>query len=248
MNMLLTFIFSTLCCIPQPAFLSSHWRPATGAALFSRSGTPDAGNENRCTQKHALTSEAAEQKNNQGGPMTRTQATPNATELEIIKDGGPIAVDSAPHGADLETGGGNIHVKSAQGFVKASTGGGNITIDALAGGLQATTGAGEVRVTITGSSGTQMGDVTISSSRGDITVVVPEGFSMLIDFKLAFTNSQNQYRIVSDFPLEQRTTSDWSSAEGTPRKYIYASGTINGGNNRIRIQTVNGSIHLQKGR
>jgi hypothetical protein len=68
---------------------------------------------------------------------------------------------------------------------------------------------------------------------------------MQLDLKLAFTNTENKYQIVSDAPLQERTTTDWSSDEGTPRKYIYANGNIGGGKNRIKLQTVNGNIYLR---
>jgi DUF4097 and DUF4098 domain-containing protein YvlB len=232
----LALVLLVLCCSPRPASSCSAFR-----ASSSPSSAAD-GSDTRGSQKPVRLN--AREKDD---IITRMQAQPNADVLEIIKDGGPINVESATNGADLQTGGGNIHVKSAQGFVKAGTGGGNITIDALNGGLEATTGAGQVNVTMVGAPDRQQHEVTICSSKGDITLVVPPGLPMRIDLKLAFTNTPNHYRIVSDFPLMQRTSADWSSAEGTPRKYIYATGNIGAGKALIKIQTVNGNIYLRKG-
>lgn len=167
--------------------------------------------------------------------------------VKISKGGGAINVDAAPDGAELMTGGGNIHVKSAKHFVEAMTGGGEIVIDAVDGSVQATTGSGNVSVTMVGNPNEGQRDVAIASSSGDVTLVVPAGLAMDFDLKLAYTNTRKQYRIVSDFALDQRSTDEWSSAEGTPRKYTYGTGKIGGGSHRIKIYTVNGNIYVKRG-
>jgi DUF4097 and DUF4098 domain-containing protein YvlB len=166
--------------------------------------------------------------------------------LRIRKAGGSIEIADAPEGADLETGGGRIHVGAARRFVRAQTGGGEIVIDSVDGWVQATTGAGDVRVTLTGGEGRR--DVTISSSAGDVTLVAPPDFSARFDLKLAYTKEDRPYRIDSDFAVEQRATDEWSTAEGTARKYVFGTGSVGGGRGLVKIQTVNGSIHVRKGR
>ncbi|MGH9968802.1 MAG: DUF4097 family beta strand repeat-containing protein [Pyrinomonadaceae bacterium] len=167
--------------------------------------------------------------------------------VKISKGGGAINVEEAPEGAELMTGGGKIHVRSAKHFVEATTGGGDIVIDAVDGSVQATTGAGNVSVTMIGNPNEGQRDVAISSSSGDVTLVVPAGLAMDFDLKLAYTNTRKPYRIVSDFALDQRSTAEWSSAEGTPRKYIYGTGKTGVGSHLIKIHTVNGSIYLKRG-
>lgn len=168
--------------------------------------------------------------------------------LKISKGGGRIDIADAPEGASLETGGGSIHVGSSRRFIMAQTGGGDIVVDAVDGWVQATTGAGKVSVTMTGDPEKGKRDVSISSGNGDVTLVVPERLSMDLDLKLAYTDAGGTYRIDSDFPVERRTTDEWSSAEGTARKYILGAGRVAGGRNRIKIHTVNGNIHLRKAR
>jgi hypothetical protein len=239
----LAIVFSALCYVHAAFyFSSSHGLSSTMARVFHVRSNPFTAEE---AGAPLLIRVRARQEHNKEGDMSQKQAQAGTDVLEIIKDGGRINVESAPYGADLETGGGNIHVKSAAGFVKAGTGGGNITIDSLDGGLHATTGAGQVHVTLAGDPNAEMHDVTISSSKGDITLVIPKGFSAQVDLKLAFTNTGNKYQIVSDFPLKERTTADWSSDEGTPRKYIYANGNTGSGKNRIKLQTINGNIYLR---
>lgn len=167
--------------------------------------------------------------------------------LKIRKAGGSVEVADAPEGADLETGGGRIHVGTARRFVRAQTGGGEIVIDSVDGWVQATTGAGDVRVTLTGG-GDGRRDVTISSSAGDVTLVAPPDLSARFDLKLAYTKADRPYRIDSDFAVERRAPDEWSTAEGTARKYVFGTGSVGGGRSLVKIQTVNGSIHVRKGR
>lgn len=167
--------------------------------------------------------------------------------LKIRKAGGAIDVAEAPEGADLETGGGRIHVGSARGFVRAQTGGGEIVIDSVEGWVQATTGAGNVSVTLTGG-GEGRRDVTISSAAGDVTLVAPPDLSARFDLKLAYTKEDRPYAIDSDFAVERRAPSEWSTVEGTARRYVFATGSVGGGRGLIKIQTVNGNIRVRKGR
>jgi DUF4097 and DUF4098 domain-containing protein YvlB len=168
--------------------------------------------------------------------------------LKISKAGGPIIVEDAPNGAILNTGGGKIHVKSARQYVKAYTGGGAIVIDAIDGSVKATTGAGNVSVTMVGKAGETERDVSISTASGDVTLVVPDGLNVEFDLRLAYTNNtKKEFRIESDFPLNQHESDEWSSAEGTPRKYIYGLGKIGAGRNLIKIRNINGNIYLKRG-
>lgn len=170
--------------------------------------------------------------------------------LKVSKAGGRIEVADAPEGADLETGGGNIRVGSARRFVRAQTGGGDIHIEAVDGRVEATTGTGSVSVTMTGDPGGEGArDVSIATGNGDVTLSVPPGLSMEFDLRVAYTRADRPHRIESDFQLERRAPPEWSSAEGTPRRYVYGAGRVGGGrHHRIRIQTLNGDIHIRKGR
>jgi hypothetical protein len=87
---------------------------------------------------------------------------------------------------------------------------------------------------------------------GDITLNVPAGLSMDVDIVLAYTDRSwhdgKGYVIDSDFDLREERTKEWDRREGTPRKYVYGTGSINGGKNKIRIETVNGNVYLKKGK
>ena len=86
---------------------------------------------------------------------------------------------------------------------------------------------------------------------GDVSLTVPEGLSMDIDIKLAYTRrSRQDFEIVSDFDIEIEETDDWERPRlvGTPKKYIYGKGVVAGGKNKIVLRTTNGDIYLRKER
>jgi len=172
---------------------------------------------------------------------------PADSEVRISKPGGRINCKHAPQGADVQTGGGAIHIGLAHGFVKASTGGGNIDIDAVDGWVEVATGGGNVNVTMIGDPDDGRRDVSISSGRGDIVLTLPADLSMDLDVRIAYTRQDRQYQIISDFELRQLPTSESSSEEITPKKYLSWAGNIAGGKNRVKVCTSNGNIHLKKG-
>lgn len=175
--------------------------------------------------------------------VTNRSGKGTGDEVHITTMGGAINVESAPAGASVKTMGGKIHIGSASRFVKATTMGGDITIDSVDGSVDATSMAGDINVTSVGE-----GNVTLVSMKGDITLVVPAGLSMEVDIQLAYTkNSPQNYKIISDFGIRQEETEQWEYDQGSPRRYIYGRGSIGGGRNKIRIETVNGNVYLKRG-
>lgn len=162
--------------------------------------------------------------------------------VQISTMGGAIEVDDAPEGADVHTMGGNIEIRDAQRFIRAKTMGGDIFIRSVDGWVEATTMGGDVDVTVIGTGG----DVTLVSMSGDVELEVPSGFGMDLDLEIAFTrNSRKTYRIDAPGGLQSTVTDDWDYGNGSPRKYIRMSGTVNGGGNVVKIRTVNGNITVR---
>ena len=175
--------------------------------------------------------------------VTNRSGKSTGDEVHISTMGGAINVESAPAGANVHTMGGRIHIGSAAKFVKAKTMGGAIKIDSVEGTVEATSMAGNIEVNLTGD-----GNVTLVSFKGDITLVVPAGLSMEVDIQLAYTQSSSQdFKITSDFDIRQERTEQWEYEHGSPRKYIYGRGSIGGGRNKIRIETINGNVYLKRG-
>ena len=61
------------------------------------------------------------------------------------------------------------------------------------------------------------------------------------------TREDKNHQIVSDFAMNQQSTDEWSSDEGTPRKYVVGTGSVGSGENKIHIRTVNGNIYIKRG-
>ena len=175
--------------------------------------------------------------------VTNRSGKSTGDEVHITTMGGAINVESAPAGASVHTMGGKIHIGSASKFIKAKTMGGDINIDSIDGWVEAISMAGDISVNSTGE-----GNITLISMKGDITLVVPAGLSMEIDIQLAYTkDSPQNYKITSDFGIKQEETGQWEYDHGSPRRYIYGRGSIGGGRNKIRIETINGNVYLKRG-
>lgn len=185
---------------------------------------------------------------NSGGESDKSEAY-SSDDVRVSTLGGDINVDDAPRGADVNTLGGNITVHSAREYVKAETLGGNITIDEIDGWVSASTLGGNVTVHMTGDPEKGRRDVDISSLGGDITLTVPPGLSMEFDIEIAYTrDSDRDYKIVSDFDIKEKKTSEWEGSfwQGSRKKYIYGTGSVNGGRNKIKISTINGDVYIKK--
>jgi hypothetical protein len=176
-------------------------------------------------------------------------------EVNITTMGGDLVIDTAPSGAFLKTMGGKIEVNKAGKFLNAETFGGNISAGEVDGWIKAKTMGGNIDVKMTGDPANGKRDVDLQSMGGDITLTVPQALSMDINIEIAYIKNKkiksdeefNRYRIISDFPVNEERTKEWDSSKGSPRKYVYGKGSVEGGKNRIRIKTINGNVYLKKG-
>jgi len=161
--------------------------------------------------------------------------------------GGEMKVTEAPEGAIVSTGGGNILIRNASEFVHASTGGGDIEIEIEDGPVSARTGGGDVKIIVLEGLGDDGEDVSINTGWGDVTLVLPEDASVEFDLDLAYTRkSRRDFEIISDFDLDLEHTTRWESRDGSPRKHIFGTATINGGKHKVVINGVNGDIRIEK--
>jgi DUF4097 and DUF4098 domain-containing protein YvlB len=183
-----------------------------------------------------------------GGKVIQKKGAGEGTgEVKISTMGGELNIADAPAGAVLSTMGGDIHVASAKDHVKAKTMGGDIRIDAIDGWVHAETMGGDVQVRMTGDPSRGNREIELISLSGDIELTVPTNLSMNLDVELAYTKGRSgRYSIQSDFPLKTEETEEWDDDDGSPRKYIYGTGTVAGGQHRVRIKTINGNVILKK--
>ncbi len=182
--------------------------------------------------------------------------------VHISKMGGDIDVEDAPQGADLNTMGGTIRLRNVDSVAKVKTMGGNIEIDTAGGPVDTTTMGGNIRVLAAGDSvhATSMGgnvnvrivpssakarNIDLSTMGGEVELIVPKGFPMDIDIKLAYTKeSWHKPNITEPFGLAHSESSDWDYSNGSPRKYIYAKGRVGTGGNRVVINAIGGDVTI----
>lgn len=163
--------------------------------------------------------------------------------------GGRIDVDDAPEGAKVHTMGGPLRIVNARKFVHAKTMGGDIRIMARDGWVDAVTMGGDITVDVEGGLGADDKGIRLESMSGDVLLTVPAGLPLRFDLTIAYTrNSDQNYKIVSDFPLKEERTREWDHDRGTARKYIYGKGSAGAGTIPVRIETINGDITIRKAR
>lgn len=169
--------------------------------------------------------------------------------------GGGIDVDAAPEGAKVHTMGGPIRIVNAEKFVQATTMGGDMRIEVKGGWIDATTMAGDIDAVVESGFGDGDRGVSLESMHGDIVLTVPPGLALSFDLTIAYTKKSRQdFKIVSDFPLQEERTQEWEypkrggRGDGNARKYVYGTGTTGAGAVDVTIKTVNGDITIRKAR
>jgi len=161
--------------------------------------------------------------------------------------GGRIVLKEAPEGAILKTGGGDIVVHQASRFVRAETDGGKINIEVDKGNVGAETGSGDILVSVLEGFGEGKDAIDLSTSNGDVTLIVPEDVSVRFDLDLAYTrSSRRNFEIESSFDLAIDHSKNWKKERGSNQwKHITGSASLNGGKHRVRVRAVNGNIFIK---
>jgi DUF4097 and DUF4098 domain-containing protein YvlB len=144
--------------------------------------------------------------------------------IEILEAGGPVVA---------ETGAGSIKVHAA-GNVRCESGAGTIKLLAISGGLRAITGAGGILADLSSVKGLQ--DSTLTTSAGDITVLIPSNLAVTVE---AVNTTPGSRRIVSDFrEISPRVSLGNARSE--------AQGSVNGGGPVLRLAASGGTIYLRR--
>jgi DUF4097 and DUF4098 domain-containing protein YvlB len=148
---------------------------------------------------------------------------------------GDVRATAVGGSARVETSGGDIRIERVDGWLRARTAGGDIVVPFVAGAVDAETAGGDVRIAV---AARQLREgVSIVNGGGDVTLVLPSDFRGKVD--LTVTEAD---------PSEPAIRSDFgeisiSRREGTVR----GTGTLNGGGERVRVQTSSGTIRLRRG-
>jgi DUF4097 and DUF4098 domain-containing protein YvlB len=172
-----------------------------------------------------------------GGDMTVGDVSGDA---KISTAGGDINVGRVSGGASLDTAGGDISLREATGQVKAQTAGGDIHLENVSGSLEANTAGGDIEATLN-PSGT--GSSRLVTAGGDIKLYLPETAGVTIDARIRIKGDWDEhirkYDIHSDFEAQ-------TYRKDEAREEIRATFTINGGGQRIWLETVNGHIEIRR--
>ena len=159
---------------------------------------------------------------------------------DIHTGGGSISVGKVMQTLKLATGGGSVDVKGASGDISVRTGGGSVTMENITGTLALKTGGGDISVELTPSGN---GGSKIYSGGGDIRFSVPENSKVNIEatlnLKHGWGSSWKRYKITSDFKADKYDKDE-------DEESIVAAYTLNGGGNRIVLETTNGNIDIRK--
>lgn len=158
-------------------------------------------------------------------------------DVKAHTSGGSIKVKGSLGNVDIETSGGSLFVGSSHGFVKAQTSGGSIKILQARGYIEADTAGGKITAEMIQDDPGADTHVDLESSGGSITLYLPKSLAASVSARLKITRSaKRDYRIYSDFPL---TIKEDDNDE------ITAKGEINGGGDKIKLNTVNGDIYIK---
>lgn len=156
----------------------------------------------------------------------------------VIADtsGGNIILEGSETSVQADTSGGNITVERSGGAVDADTSGGSITIRKSVGPIRADTSGGRIDAELISGDGSGAGEAELESSGGDVTIRIPSNAmaSIYADLEVS-RRGRGDYRIYTDFPLVVREDD---------RGNIVGQGDINGGGNRIYLETTNSDINI----
>lgn len=161
-------------------------------------------------------------------------------EAEVRSGGGNMNVGKVTQKLTVSTGGGTVGVKGASGAIGVRTGGGKVSMEDITGTIAVKTGGGDVSVELIPSG---KGNSTIVSGGGDIRLYVPENSKASIEATLRLQHGSasewKRYKIKSDFKSDKYE-------EDKDEESVFATYTLNGGGDKIELETTNGNIDIRK--
>jgi DUF4097 and DUF4098 domain-containing protein YvlB len=135
----------------------------------------------------------------------------------------------------VETSGGDIRIGRVGGGLLARTGGGDIVVPVVLGAVNARTAGGDVRIAV--ASRQLREGISIQSGGGDVDLTLPADFRGSLDLTVTDADPE-ETSIRSDFPEVAISRRD-NTVTGT--------GAVNGGGEKVRVQTTSGTIRLRRG-
>lgn len=157
--------------------------------------------------------------------------------VETVTYGGDIVINKVSGNVQSNTYGGDINLAGANGIVQAKSGGGDITLKRISGSILASTGSGDVYAELNpyGKESSK-----IISGCGTIKLFLPENSRVNIVARIRSSEGdEDTYEIKSDFKAE-------SYVKNSDRDEIRATYIINGGGEKIILETTDSDIEIKK--
>ncbi len=148
---------------------------------------------------------------------------------------GDVRAAAVGGSARVETSGGDIRIESVDDGLRARTAGGDIVVPLVGGSVDAETAGGDVRIVV---AARQPRDgISIVNGGGDVSLTLPSDFKGDLDLTVTEADP-TEPAVRSDFPEVSTSRKD-----GT----VKATGSLNGGGGKVKIQTSSGTIRLRRG-
>lgn len=161
-----------------------------------------------------------------------------AGEARASTAGGDIVMGIVSGSASMRTAGGDLELKGASGTISAKTSGGDVTLHNVTGTVTGETAGGDVTAELIPSG---KGESHLETAGGEIALSVPENAHATIEARIRirgrWSENKEEYKVYSDFK-SQSYNIDEDNHE------IRATYSLNGGGERITLETVNGDIHI----
>lgn len=145
-------------------------------------------------------------------------------ELVTKSSGGSFRLEEFRGNVSVQTSGGSVKISQVAGDISIGSSGGSVSLEEIDGSINASTSGGSIKAQL---SNLEKG-LTMKSSGGSITAVVPMGLGLDLDLRGGRVNTS-----LSNFSGEQKKD-----------KVI---GKINGGGIPVTLQSSGGSINLEFG-
>jgi DUF4097 and DUF4098 domain-containing protein YvlB len=148
---------------------------------------------------------------------------------------GDVRAATVGGSARVETSGGDIRIQRVDGWLRARTAGGDIVVPLVGGSVHAETAGGDVRIAVAVRQPRE--GIRIVNGGGDVALVLPADFKGDLDLTVTEADP-SEPAVRSEFPEISISRKD-----GTVR----ATGAVNGGGEKVKIQTSSGTIRLRRG-
>lgn len=158
--------------------------------------------------------------------------------VDLQTGAGDVLVRAARSGGRMATQGGNIQLVYAGAPIRLESGGGDIVLRQAAGSVVASTRSGDINVRAVDSAKSLRMD--LSTVGGSIQLVLPPHFAADIDATVIAPASEER-NIITEFPGLTITRETLGA-----QVRIRATGTINGGGQKVELRSEGGNILLRR--